>query len=92
MPTNENKPRCPFCQAEFTGSHSCQASPKDDFFRGQAQDRNMTSAEIRNEREYYDRMDRQDAEMTGMPGIPSMVHIRKPWEMDKEEKEKEFLT
>lgn len=91
MPTNENKPRCPYCQVEFLGSHSCQASPKDDYFRGLAQERTMTGAEIRREREWYDRIEEHSSDMP-ICGVPIMEHPRRPWDEDKKEKEKEYLT
>lgn len=51
--TNDT-PKCPYCGATYAGSHSCQQSPENDYYRGvqmEAQDNGETVAAERKWRE-----------------------------------------
>ncbi len=81
MPTGENKPRCPFCQAEFTGEHACQNSDKDDYYRRMTVDGVPNSGpDVRNKRKF-------DGRLTNEAITPEPYPYKPPWEREKEQED-----
>ncbi len=83
MPANETnqsfKPCCPYCGSEFEGSHSCQSSEKDNYYRGMKDDGDMTLPQVKQQREWDEQM-AKDAKKDGWPYTP-------PWEREHNNQE-----
>ena len=53
MSSKTSTPKCPFCGANYQGSHACQRNDNNDYFRTLANGRAITP-EVESMRKFYD--------------------------------------